>query len=117
MSASVPVTPGFGEADLSNCEREQIHLAASIQPCGAMLVLQEPALTILQASANAADLLAWPADLHGRSVGELPGDLAQVLRRHAGKSPRGMPVAARARIGLRDEDFDVLLHHPPAGGL
>ena len=28
--------PAFGQADLSNCEREQIHLAGSIQPHGAL---------------------------------------------------------------------------------
>jgi two-component system, chemotaxis family, sensor kinase Cph1 len=117
MSASVPVTPGFGEADLSNCEREQIHLAASIQPCGALLVLREPALSILQMSSNAAEFLGLPAELAGRSVTDLPGDLAQVLRRHAGKAARGVPVATRARIGARGESFDVLVHTPPAGGL
>ncbi len=117
MSVSVPVTPGFGEADLSNCEREQIHLAASIQPCGALLVLREPGLDVVQTSANATEFLGLPADPLGRSVSDLPGDLVHILRRHAGKSARSMPVATRARIGVRNESFDVLLHHPPAGGL
>ena len=30
----------FGQADLSNCERELIHLAGSVQPHGVLLVLQ-----------------------------------------------------------------------------
>ena len=35
-------SPAFGQADLTNCERELIHLAGSVQPHGALLVLQEP---------------------------------------------------------------------------
>ena len=31
--------PPFGKADLTNCERELIHLAASIQPQGILLTL------------------------------------------------------------------------------
>lgn len=50
-------TTAFGEADLSTCEREQIHLAASIQPHGALLVVREPELVVVQASANAARFL------------------------------------------------------------
>ena len=41
-TAPAPPPPAFGQADLSNCEREQIHLAASIQPHGALLLLREP---------------------------------------------------------------------------
>ena len=33
-------SPAFGQADLTNCERELIHLAGSIQPHGALLVLR-----------------------------------------------------------------------------
>ena len=49
--------PAFGQADLSNCEREQIQLAGSIQPHGALLVVSEPDGVIVQASANAAEFL------------------------------------------------------------
>ena len=50
-------SPAFGQADLSNCERELIHLAGSVQPHGVLLVLREPDLRIVQASANSAALL------------------------------------------------------------
>ena len=58
--------PPFGTADLSNCERELIHLAGSIQPHGILLVLREPSLTIPQVSANAPSLF-------GGTVPELLG--------------------------------------------
>jgi light-regulated signal transduction histidine kinase (bacteriophytochrome) len=42
-------SPAFGQADLSNCERELIHLAGSVQPHGALLLLDgTDALTVLQ---------------------------------------------------------------------
>ena len=53
--------PAFGQADLSNCEREQIHLAGSIQPHGALLLLREPELVVVQASVNAAALRCYTA--------------------------------------------------------
>jgi two-component system, chemotaxis family, sensor kinase Cph1 len=75
-------TTVFGKADLSNCEREQIHLAGSIQPHGAMLVLREPGLDIVQASANARDFLASAGEPIGRSLDQIGGNLAARLREH-----------------------------------
>ena len=37
----MPDSPAFGQANLTNCERELIHLAGSVQPHGAVLVLRE----------------------------------------------------------------------------
>ncbi|MGC8525390.1 MAG: hypothetical protein ACP5M5_14010 [Acidibrevibacterium sp.] len=59
MAASSLSSPAFGQADLSNCEREQIHLAGSIQPHGALLVVSEPEQVIVQASANAPAFLVF----------------------------------------------------------
>ena len=42
MGSGQGMSPAFGTANLSNCEREQIHLAASIQPYGALLLVREP---------------------------------------------------------------------------
>lgn len=39
-------------ADLTNCDLEPIHIPASIQPHGVLLVLREPDLTIVQTSEN-----------------------------------------------------------------
>ena len=59
----------LGQADLTNCERELIHFAGSIQPHGALLVMRESDLTVLQATrpgvrglaAAVNELLADPA--------------------------------------------------------
>ena len=76
------ISPAFGQADLTNCERELIHLAGSVQPHGLLLALEEPGLRIVQASANVRALLGVEVEgLLGRSVADLGGDLqAQVQR-------------------------------------
>jgi len=44
-------------ADLTACDREPTHLPGAVEPNGAMLVLGEDALTILQASSNISRFL------------------------------------------------------------
>lgn len=70
--SEAPLSDGkvaFGAADLTNCDREQIHMPGSIQPHGALLVLDPDALVILQAAGDLASLLGAEAgDLLGRSV-------------------------------------------------
>jgi two-component system, chemotaxis family, sensor kinase Cph1 len=43
------------KADLSNCDLEPIHIPASIQPHGVLVVLREPDLTITQISENGGE--------------------------------------------------------------
>ncbi|HEY6893079.1 MAG TPA: GAF domain-containing protein, partial [Rhodanobacteraceae bacterium] len=75
-------SPAFGQADLTNCERELIHLAGSIQPHGLLLVVREPSLEIAKASVNAGTLLRLPSnDLIGRRLDSFGGDLAAEVRR------------------------------------
>ena len=117
VTVRVPSSPAFGEADLSNCEREQIQFAGSIQGHGALLVLREPELVIVQTSANAAEFLDLEIDLLGLSLTELPGDLALRLAPHLSDPLRGVPRAIRCRIGRPAADFDCLVHRPADGGL
>lgn len=49
-------------ADLSNCDLEPIHIPASIQPHGLLMVLREPDLTITQVSENVGEYLARSVD-------------------------------------------------------
>ncbi len=106
--------PAFGQADLSNCERELIHLAGSIQPHGLLLVLDAATRRILQVTDNASELLGRvPADCLERPLGMLGGDLdAAVATAAAGDpldEPRPLRVAGTAADG-RPCVFDALLH-------
>ena len=109
-------SPAFGQADLSNCERELIHLAGSVQPHGALLLLQEPELRVLQASANCAVVLGTPVQaLLGQPLAVLGGDVAaQVLQRLAalGESPSSL----RCRLG-NQRVLEGAAHRPPGGGV
>jgi len=109
--------PAFGEADLSNCEREQIQFAGSIQPHGALLVVREPELEIVQASDNAAALLALDAHPAGVGLEALGGNLARRVRAHLADALHRIPVAVRCTAGARARAFDVQMHRPPQGGL
>ena len=58
--------------DLTACEREPIHSPGTVEPNGAMLVLGEDALTILQASSNISTFLnVAPEELLGMSLTKL----------------------------------------------
>ena len=74
-------SPAFGQADLTNCERELIHLAGSVQPHGVLLAVREPSFEVVQASANVAELLhRQPGELLERPLRWLGGNLEdQVL--------------------------------------
>lgn len=110
-------SPAFGQADLSNCEREQIEHAASIQPHGALLVVREPDLAIVQASANAKELLGFDQELVGWPLNDLGGGLADRIRPHLNDPLNAIPLVLRARVGRSEQAFDLLLHRPRAGGL
>ena len=47
----------FGKADITNCEREQIHIPGSIQPHGCLLALEPGDLRILHAGGDTLALL------------------------------------------------------------
>ena len=110
-------TPAFGQADLSNCEREQIHLAGSIQPHGALLLVREPERVVVQASANASAFLGLTGGLLGCSIDALDGDLAERIAPHLSEKLHAVPVAVRCRLGRPAAQFDGLLHRVPDGGL
>ncbi|MEH1925207.1 ATP-binding protein [Nostoc sp.] len=58
--------------DLTNCDREPIHIPSLIQPHGVLLVLQDPTLEILQVSSNTQEVVGHqPDDLLGKPLSDL----------------------------------------------
>lgn len=108
--------PAFGRADLTNCEREAIHLAGSVQPHGALLVLREPDLAVLQASANCAGLLGHgPQALLERPLAATLGaDAAAAVTALAG-APLVEPVPLTLELGPRR--LEGALHRVAGAGL
>jgi len=63
------------DVDLTNCDRELIQSAGAIQPHGALPVVDEPALRIVQVSANSEAYLGLaPEALLGQALGVLLDD-------------------------------------------
>src|SRR5919199_1559734 len=87
VASTPPDVPGVGDDALRRCADEPIAVPGAIQPHGALRAVTEPALAVVVASANAADVLGVtpasladvlaPADLDRLSAG-LTGDLAEV---------------------------------------
>ena len=117
MNFPAQTAPDFGKADLSNCEREQIHLPGSIQPFGALLVLREPDFVVLQASTNAESFLGVDGSLIGRNLDDIPGDLIKQLSPHLGDPLADVPVGLRCRLGTSKAELDGIIHRPSGGGL
>lgn len=109
-------TTAFGQADLSNCEREQIQHAGSIQPHGALLLIRKTDGVVVQASANASEFLDLGRNAIGCTLDELGGDVAQHLAPLLTSLP-GEIVMLRCTAGRAATAFDVLAHNPPGGGL
>ena len=117
MSIDEQSTPAFGQADLTNCEREQIQFAGSIQPHGALLVVDEPDHNIVQISSNAAEFLGLSGDLVGRGLADICSDLYEKIQPNLHERMRDTPVVVRCRMGDPSSEYDCLLHRPDDGGL
>lgn len=118
--ASQVDSPRFGEADLSNCERELIHLAGSIQPHGVMLVVSEGTWSIDQLSANAGEVLGRPQKaLLGHPLQALGFEFASAVQAIAAEAHLAAPHPLRVRLDAGDgpRRATALVHRPPSGGL
>jgi chemotaxis family two-component system sensor kinase Cph1 len=96
--------------DLTSCDREPIHTPGSIQPFGALLVVSDPGLVVLEASANTENILGIaPGDLLGAPLSRwLSADsLVQLMGALAVKYlERNLPLA----LSLGDRPFEATLH-------
>lgn len=100
--------------DLTNCDREPIHVPGSIQPHGAMLVCDTAGDMVTHASANAAEFLGRPSDeILGASLKDLLGTAAAHDLRNAG-AKAGSSHVAGAVLGLAlpgtDRRVDATIH-------
>jgi chemotaxis family two-component system sensor kinase Cph1 len=113
--------------DLTNCDREPIHVPGSIQPHGVLLAMTEPGLRIVQASDSAETWLAVPAaELLGASLESALGSEAhdEVRRALASADPRAdspirLVCAGREHDGIlhRSGPFAVLELEPTTDGV
>lgn len=69
--------------DLTNCDREPIHIPGSIQPHGCLLACDTFAAAVLRHSANAPAMLGLEGDLNGRLLEDVLGGEATHSVRNA----------------------------------
>ncbi len=104
--------------DLTNCDREPIHVPGAIQPHGALLACQGPDLTVVQVSDNVASHLAQPADaILGRPIADVlsAGSRTRLMDAAAAGFPREMnPLILESRTGTA---FDGIVHNSVTPGI
>ena len=121
MSESDLLEPGE-PVDLTNCDREPIHIPGAIQPHGVLLTLREPELIVAQASENVAWAFGRPAsETVGSPVEQVLGHAcAEVIAELAARPPeQELPVTPVVVTGPDDSDgaIDHQLKLHRSGGL
>jgi len=114
------LAPG-APVDLTNCEREPIHVPGSIQPRGVLISVSEPDLVVEQVSENLADVVGvtWQRAL-GRPLAEVVGTVpAQAVARSAaafGDLRERNPVELTLDLDGTPVPVDAILHRVVHGG-
>lgn len=108
------LAPGT-EVDLSNCEREPIHVPGSIQPRGVLLAVSDPHHVVEQASENLEQLTGVPwQEALGRPLADVLGAAAagEVIRSASafGDLRERNPVEVTLIVDGRQVPVDALLH-------
>lgn len=103
------------EVDLTNCDREPIHIPGSIQPHGLLLVLEPDSLQVIQASANVADFLGVsPEQLLNSSLARWFDasaiDALQRCLQQDFEHINPLRFTCKPELGLEEEQFDAIVH-------
>jgi light-regulated signal transduction histidine kinase (bacteriophytochrome)/CheY-like chemotaxis protein len=103
----------FEKVDLSNCDREPIHLLGAIQPSGFLIAVSTDWL-IARVSANIRDLLGFDAaDLIGSPLADyVPATLLHDLRNRISylSTPDMVERLFGCQIGTSGQPYDVAIH-------
>jgi two-component system, chemotaxis family, sensor kinase Cph1 len=111
----VDFLPAGTPIDLSNCEREPIHVPGSVQPRGVLIAVSDPDYVVQQASENLADLVGvgWREAL-GRPLAAVLGVApAEAIARSAsafGDLRERNPVEITLDVDGDPVPVDALLH-------
>jgi light-regulated signal transduction histidine kinase (bacteriophytochrome) len=112
--------------DLTNCDREPIHIPGSIQPHGALLAFDTNLTVVLRHSQNSSELLGLAGDIQSAGAeAVLGGELTHSLRNAlstVGDSSRPallfdmtLPAGGRFDIAVHRFRANVIVEFEPAG--
>ncbi len=103
--------------DLTNCDREPIHIPGLIQPHGVLLVLHESTLKIVQVSSNTQDVIGYqPKALLGKPLVDLlDAEQVQLIQQClAGDFEHINPLKLSIARGKQTIAFDGIVHRSDA---
>jgi two-component system, chemotaxis family, sensor kinase Cph1 len=106
--------------DLTNCEREPIHIPGLIQPHGVLLVLQELDLEIIQVSNNTFELLGNdPQDLLGKQLSEFiaPQQINSIRQCLGADFEHVNPLDISIQVKTKSISFDGIIHRQDGVGV
>lgn len=100
------------QTDLTNCDREPIHIPGSIQPHGCLIACDTQFERILRVSLNTSAFLQLDAvDLVGRNLTDLFGaELVHTLRNAAATSTDPARAVMLPGVQLGERRYDVAIH-------
>lgn len=110
------------DINLTNLKQPSIHTLTQVQPHGALLVLKEPEMIVLQVSRNVSKLFGRPAEsLLGQPLEEILDDY-QADRFRRGLTAENLDLMNPTKIWIRrvGDDygvFDAIVHRSPDGFL
>ncbi|MDB5507048.1 MAG: signal transduction histidine kinase [Devosia sp.] len=98
--------------DLTNCDREPIHIPGSIQPHGALLACDANLDLVIRHSVNAPDLLGFAGEINGSSASSRFGQqLAHDLRNAlAAASDATRPGLLFGQLLPNGKHYDIAVH-------
>lgn len=105
--------------DLTNCDREPIHIPGAIQPHGCLLVCDLGLTRVRRFSENAADMLGVDREMAGRALVELLGEeTVHDLRNAIAAAPDASRPAVIAYMRLPNGGyFDIAVHRQKGDAL
>lgn len=98
--------------NLTNCDREAIHIPGSIQPHGCLLACDASASIVLRHSANAPPMLGSSSDLNGQRLESVLGvELAHTVRNSLARTKEASrPVLTFGATLASGRAFDISAH-------
>ncbi len=100
----------YQKADLTNCDRELIHIINTVQQFGFLLVVDLELNTILQASENAILFLNLPLEkvLHTSIHHIFPDDIIQKIKGELNK--KDASLLRYSELKINEKTFELFLH-------
>jgi light-regulated signal transduction histidine kinase (bacteriophytochrome)/CheY-like chemotaxis protein len=106
--------PANGSVDLTNCDREPIHLLGAVQPFGFLIACSRDSWAVVRVSQNAARWLGGePAALLGKPIDRVfTPEAVHAIRGHLQSAIMSDTVARAFGLALTrsDERFDIAVH-------